>query len=148
MHIIKRADGGVSIIDLVDGSDVGEEFAKWESTADPTWLPATVEEINPASIPKDRTFRDAWTHGDGIVVDMPKAQEVVRERLRAARVEKLAALDVELLRAIESKDKAKQTEVTVRKQELRDLPSDPRITESTTPEGLSAVMVELLAQVQ
>lgn len=82
-------------------------------------------------------FRDAWDFdGSKIHVDMPKAREVHKGRLRAMRAPKLAALDVEQLRG---------RDVAAQKQALRDCTADPRIAAAKTPAELLAVIPEVLA---
>jgi hypothetical protein len=74
-----------------------------------------------------------------ITVDMAKAREIQRGRIRAARQPLLAALDVEFMRAVEAGDAARQAEVAAQKQALRDAPAHPDIEAAETPEALKAV---------
>lgn len=94
--------------------------------------------IESDDIPADRTFRDAWT--TELVVDMPKAREIHRERLRGLRAPLLKALDIEYQRADELRDDDKKREITAKKQALRDVTDDPAIAAAQTPEQLAAVM--------
>lgn len=91
--------------------------------------------------PYDRTFRDAWqaTGPDtGIIdVDMEKAKEIWRDKIRARREEPLAALDTEYMRAMEAG--ADTAGIVAQKQALRDAPADPAIDAATTPEELKLV---------
>jgi hypothetical protein len=138
---IDRADGGMSIATLMNGSEAEAVFDKWEACADTEWLPATWSMVDDSAVPADRTFRDAWTAagGDGINVDMPKARDLHKRRIRAARRPLLEALDVEYQRADERGDVGGKTDVAARKQALRDAPSDPAIAAAKTPEELAAV---------
>lgn len=93
-----------------------------------------------AEIPTDYSFRAAWKDtGSTIAVDMPKARELTRERLRRERAPLLAALDVEAIRAVEAKDEARLAEVAAEKQRLRDITALPAIDAATTPEELKAI---------
>lgn len=93
-------------------------------------------------IPNERTFRDAWSFGGNpeagvIVVDMDKAREIWREKIRIARKPVLEALDAEFMQALET---GADTSVTVAlKQKLRDAPADPAIDAAQTPEELKLV---------
>lgn len=73
-----------------------------------------------------------------IVVNMQKAVEIKKDMIRAARQPLLEALDIEMMRAIESGDAARQTEVAAQKQALRDATQDPAILNAQTPEELKA----------
>jgi len=74
-----------------------------------------------------------------ITVNMTKAVEIKKEMIRAERKDKLEALDVEFMRAMEAGDADKQAEIAAKKQALRDATSDPAITAATTPDELKAV---------
>lgn len=72
-----------------------------------------------------------------ISVDMNKARAIHRDRMRAARTPKLAALDVAFQRALET---GSDTSIIVaQKQALRDVTSDPAIEAAQTPEELKAI---------
>lgn len=75
-----------------------------------------------------------------IVVNMQKALEIKKEMLRVDRKPMLEALDVQMLRAIESNDTAKQAEIAAKKQALRDCTQDPCILNASTPEELKAAV--------
>ena len=97
--------------------------------------------------PEDRTFRNAWTMGQEGAVDinMEKAREVWRNRMRKARAPLLAALDVEMSRAF--KDASQQEEIEARRQALRDVTDDPALEAAKTPEELRLVWPEALIRV-
>lgn len=75
-----------------------------------------------------------------IVVNMQKAKEIKKDMIRAERKPVIEALDVEMLRAIESGDTAKQSEIAAKKQALRDCTQDPCILNASTPEELKAAV--------
>ena len=80
--------------------------------------------VNTEDVPSDRSFRNAWKHTDGVIeVDIPKAVEIQKDRLRAERKPLLVALDTEYMKALEVKDEKKMAEVVAEKQRLRDITS-------------------------
>jgi hypothetical protein len=108
-YALTRVDGGVEIMET-DG-DPAVCLAKWH----PKRLAqiAEMREIDRAAIPLDRTFRGAWR--PDLTVDMAKAREIYRNKLRFMRAPKLAALDVEYQRADERGDVAAKAEIAARK---------------------------------
>jgi hypothetical protein len=74
-----------------------------------------------------------------ISVNMTKAKEIWKDKIRIARDPKLKALDVEFVRALEEGDIDKQAEVTSQKQALRDATADPAIDSATTTQQLKEV---------
>jgi len=71
-------------------------------------------------VPGDRAFRNAWEYDKGAIrVDIPKAQWITKERLRAERKPLLEALDVDALRALEGG--MDLTQIKADKQKLRDV---------------------------
>jgi len=71
-----------------------------------------------------------------IVINMQKAIEIKKQIIRAEREPLLARLDVEMMRALESGDAAKQAEIATKKQALRDATADPVVISAVTPEEL------------
>tara|TARA_R110001632_G_scaffold42279_1_gene106786 strand:+ start:1997 stop:2353 length:357 start_codon:yes stop_codon:yes gene_type:complete len=91
-------------------------------------------------IPAERTFRDGWEANEdtGVIsVNMEKAKDIWRDKIRQARVEPLAALDTAYMKALETS--ADTTQIVADKQALRDAPSLSSIDEATTPEELVAI---------
>jgi hypothetical protein len=79
-----------------------------------------------------------------ITINMTKAVEIKKDMIRAERAPILAALDIEMMRAIESGNTAKQAEIAAKKQALRDATKDPAILQAVTPEELKAAVPEAL----
>jgi len=77
-----------------------------------------------------------------ITVNMEKARNIHREKMRAARAPLLAALDVAFQRALEQN--ANTATIVAQKQALRDVTSDPAIEAAQTVEELKAVWPEVL----
>lgn len=94
------------------------------------------------ALPTDRKFRDAWrATEDAVIVDMDKARDIQRDRIRVAREPLMAALDVEQKRALVAEDKVKVAEIEAKLQALRDAPADPRIDAAQTPEELDLIKI-------
>ena len=68
--------------------------------------------------------------------DMAKAKEIHKTRIRAARPEKFAELDIEFQRALETS--ADTSAIIAKKQALRDAPADSAIDAATTESELKA----------
>lgn len=141
--IIKRSDGGVSILHLVGGKDILSEIEKWKTTAPGEYI--SHREMDIEAIPQDRTFRDAWADVTAEAVidhDMKKCRNIWRDRMRAARAPKLAALDIEAAKAVESGGDLRQ--ISAKKQALRDITKLPEIEIAKTPDELKSVWPESL----
>lgn len=107
-------------------------------------------EIVDDTILQDRTFRNALDLVNGVLVtDMPKARDIHREHIRAAREPKLSQADVDYFKALEAAvvtGLAPETpeytalEATAaHKKKLRDMPQMPEIDAAQTPEELKAI---------
>ena len=93
--------------------------------------------VEDSDIPKNTFFSQAWKIVDGkIEMDITKAREVHRENIRIARQEKLAELDIEFQRALESSSDT--STIVAKKQALRDAPADSAIDAATDEAGLKA----------
>lgn len=123
MKIIYQTATGVAIITPTGELSI-EEVAKKDV---PTGVPYRI--VNDDEVPSDRTFRNAWTDSNGIKVDMPKATEITKDRLRAERTPLLEAQDVLFQRALESGADTKA--IVAEKQRLRDI---TKITATTLNE--------------
>ena len=72
----------------------------------------------------------------GFGVDMAKAREIHKDKIRLARKPLLAALDVEFQKALETG--ASTTAIVAKKQALRDAPADSGITSASDTDALKA----------
>lgn len=138
MKIIYQTATGIAIIHPTGELSLEEVAAKDV----PAGVPYRI--VNDDEVPSDRTFRNAWKDEGGIKVDMPKAVNITKDRLRAERAPLLAALDVEFLLALEAENQKKQREIRERKQYLRDLPQDIRFVAAQTPGDLLAIKIDRL----
>src|SRR5437762_211267 len=98
-YAISRTDGSVSIMGILPQTDpefgpvyprIADELAKWSDDEKDV---VGVREISADEVPRDRTFRNAWTDDGSLSIDMDKARDIHRDRLRQLRAPKLAALD-------------------------------------------------------
>ena len=102
------------------------------------------------ALPKHRYFTDAWAMGEDefknaiVVIDVEKAKEVWRRRMREARAPLMTKLDAEYFRAMEEGDKAKQKEIAATKKLLRDVTSLKELADAKTVEEIEAVWPDYL----
>ena len=97
-----------------------------------------VRDASSLTVPTDRTFRDAWQYnGDAVEINMTKAKEIHKDNLRAERNERLAALDVSYMKALEAGSGA--AEIATEKQTLRDITADARIANAADADALKAL---------
>ena len=95
----------------------------------------TIYTVQPSDCPTDRSFRDAWTFdGTNFGVDITKAKEIHKDRIRFAREKKLAELDVDFQRALETSSDT--TAIVAKKQVLRDYPAQSGISTAVTDTDL------------
>lgn len=75
------------------------------------------------SLDIDLDFFDAFDFcpTNGAKINIPRAQEIQRDRWRTARTPLLAALDIAFMRAGESTDTVHQASIAAQKQALRDV---------------------------
>ena len=72
----------------------------------------------------------------GFGIDMAKAREIHKNNIREARTPKLAELDIEFQKALETG--ASTTDIVAKKQALRDAPADSGIAAATDEASLKA----------
>ena len=72
----------------------------------------------------------------GFGIDMAKAKEIHKKNIRNAREPKLAELDIEFQKALETG--ASTTDIVAKKNALRDAPADSAIDAATDEAGLKA----------
>ncbi len=92
--------------------------------------------VNIVDLPRDNDFYDAWEmDATSVTVNLDKAKEITKKRLRAEREPLLAAQDVAFQRALESG--ADTTAIVAEKNRLRDITG--LVDAVTTLEGLRAI---------
>ena len=72
----------------------------------------------------------------GFGVDMANAREIHKTNIRTARTPKLAELDVEFQKALETG--ASTTDIVAKKQALRDAPADAGIASASDTDALKS----------
>ena len=72
----------------------------------------------------------------GFGIDMAKAREIHKTNIRTARTPKLAELDIEFQKALETG--ASTTDIVAKKQALRDAPADSGIAAANNADALKA----------
>jgi hypothetical protein len=78
----------------------------------------------------------------GITIDIAKAKDVWKDKIRVARKPALEKLDVDYMKALEDADTPAQQAIVTVKQTLRDLPS--QVDTATTVDEIKAVWNDLL----
>jgi hypothetical protein len=92
--------------------------------------------VNLADLPRDNDFYDAWEmDATSVTVNLDKAKEITKKRLRMERASLLEAQDVLFQRALESG--ADTTAIVAEKNRLRDVTG--LVDAVTTLEGLRAI---------
>lgn len=142
--VIRRADGGISFAPIMRERAENESAEEFEALCfrrllaeHPTATRVGIMDAD--ALPARDEFRNAWgVVGGKVEVDIERARPIQRDRLRALRAPLLAALDVDMLRAIEAGDSAAQRDITRRKQALRDVTSVPDIDSASTLAELRA----------
>jgi len=98
--------------------------------------------VEDSAIPTDKSFRGSWVGvdigntGATITTDMTKAKEIHKAKIREARVDKLAALDIEFQKALETG--ADTSTIVAKKQTLRDAPAASGISTAASEADLKA----------
>lgn len=103
---------------------------------------------------QDRYFRNAWAFGDGVIdIDMPKAREIQKAKIRAERAGRFEEYDTALTKlsaknlgngALNASEKAEVNAAEAARQKLRDAPNDARIDAASTPSELKALTLDVL----
>jgi len=111
--IFSNANGGVST--CVPTGEISIEAVLAKDCPDGALI------VESSSLPnQDSDFYDAWELSNGVVsVNLAKAKEITKRRLRAEREPLLAAQDVLFQRALETG--ADTTAIVAEKQRLRDI---------------------------
>lgn len=93
--------------------------------------------IDADQCPKNRKYRDAWVLvDDAIDIDMTRARDIARDRVRAWRTKQFPELDAQYMMANEKNDQEAMMAVASEKQKLRDLPASPLIAQAQSPAEL------------
>lgn len=120
--ILKRVDGTVAIVTPTQEGIDTYGFDGVMTQANPTSLPITI--VDNITLPTDRVFRNAWEEGvGGVAINRIKAETIHMNRLRYLRKQQLLLLDKEYLMADENNNPAEKQAITLKKNQLRDMPT-------------------------
>ena len=126
--IYTNSDGTVSII--TPAGDVNDAIKDVPSGL-------SYEIVEDSVIPTDRSFRNAWKQNSKTIeTDMTKAKEIHKDKIRIARAPKLAELDIEFQKALETSSST--TDIVAKKQVLRDAPAASGISTAASEADLKA----------
>lgn len=104
-----------------------------------------VHVIDATDVPSDRSFREAWTTtGNGIQVDIDRARDIHRARIRSARDAELIKLDIAYIRADETGDTIEKNRIAAAKQLLRDAPAYDGIASASSLDELKALTLDAI----
>jgi len=142
--VCTRPDGGISIvvpaISVDDPPSFTEAEALQRARANVPSDAVSTRDVEASALPSSRVFRDAWVlSGASIVVDMPRARTIHRERIRQRAAVLIARADADWISAEQNHDNAAKAAALARKLALVAAPNDPAIAAATTPEQLAAV---------
>lgn len=124
--VYTRPDGGTSIVTPIRNTHPVPETLTDEEIEQRSWNKLPADAINPvfvdpALISSDRTFRNAWKHD--LTVDIPKAQEITKQRLREERKALFAQNDLAIQDAFISGVKKDLDDAVAERNRLRDVPT-------------------------
>ena len=130
--IYENENGGVSV--TVPTGELSIEAVKTKDTPSGSII------VDSDTLPNsDNDFFDAWQlSGSTVSVNISKAKEITKKRLRAEREPLLAAQDVLFQRALETS--ADTTAIVAEKQRLRDITT--QVDSATTTAQLRAMKAE------
>jgi len=102
-------------------------------------IDSTEYDTETLSLPTDRVFREAWEapENGAIAVNMDKAKDVWRDKIRLARPDEFTKLDADFMKALETGSDT--STIAAQKQALRDAPQHADIDAATTPDELKLV---------
>lgn len=118
---IERADGGVSIMEVIDETKLEDCLQKWSFHHGAV---VSYRVIGLDDHPQDRTFRNAWK--PDLTVCMDRAREIHMGRIREKRNERLTELDKRKYGADYDSERHK----------LRNIPQEFDLSVAATPDEL------------
>jgi len=83
-----------------------------------------------------------------IIINLTKAKDIAKDKLRAERAPVLASLDVSYMRAVESGNTELQTAIAEQKQTLRDITAHKTIVNASSADELKESMNSLIEQIK
>lgn len=98
--------------------------------------------VDQSLLPTDREFRKAWTVFG--TIDLEKAKDVWRDKIRVARDKKIKELDIKWMKAMEKGETTIAASIAADKQVLRDLPQREEISRASSVEELKSFWPSIL----
>jgi hypothetical protein len=151
-------EGGVSIVHAAPKSDLEKVLGplseeNYMAHVIGKSLPPGVKKVfvlaDDWSPPESREFRNAWqiTEDGQIAIDMGKARDIHRDKLRLHRAREFLRLDTDALIALSQGDHGAAATIDEEKQRLRDAPAHPAIEAAATADELSAITLSKLTAI-
>lgn len=138
-YALEREDGHVVIFEPAPGYDPSLAIAKFSETV---FRPKSVTEVDVADLPARDEYRDAWEISAGkIEPSIIKAREVHKNILRRQRAPVLAALDLEINKALSQGRNQDVIRYEAERQRLRDVTARPEIDAATSIEDLKKISI-------
>jgi hypothetical protein len=152
-RLVYQGEDGVAKVVVPSPSFIkrGGTAAELEAKTVPEDCKDSCDVVDTSTIPEDRIFRNAWQTKKGKSidsVDISKALEIAKDKIRDVRNPKLADLDVESIRADEVGDTAQKADVVAKKKTAREATADSRLTTAKTESKLKAAMETVIAEVK
>tara|TARA_R100001594_G_scaffold6389_1_gene18203 strand:+ start:3104 stop:3583 length:480 start_codon:yes stop_codon:yes gene_type:complete len=109
----------------------------------------TADIVDKSEVLSDRTFRNAWetSKGKSTEVNLSKAKDIAKEKVREARTPKFQELDIAYQRADEAGDADAKAAVVTKKQTARDATANTKITNADSVANLKTGMNEVITEV-
>lgn len=133
MKVLLIQEGDSVVVKIPTPGTNFEEFAQQNPGA-------TI--VDQATLPKTREFRDAWTVNG--TVDIEKAKEVWKNKIRSVRNKRLQDLDIEWMKAMEKGQTTIASAISADKQVLRDITKREELTKAKTVEEIKAFWPKIL----
>lgn len=144
----RAEDGGLTVLTPVrNTAPVLEDISDFEMIARAVGdVPKDATNVQIISaVPPDRTFRNAWIAGNGVIEhDMVKAREIAKDMIRAQRAPLFVKNDLLIQDALLSGNEADKAKAVATRDTLRNSTADPSIAAAQTPEELKAVLPAIL----
>ncbi len=133
MKVLLIQEGDSVVVKIPTPGTNFEEFAQQNPGA-------TI--VDQATLPKTREFRDAWTVNG--TIDVEKAKEVWKNKIRSTRNKRLQDLDIEWMKAMEKGQTTIASAISADKQVLRDITKSEELTKAKTVEEIKAFWPKIL----
>jgi hypothetical protein len=99
-YALPKVDGGVVVMQCVEGADPAVEIERWHPNTR-ALVTGEIHEIDPKSLPTDRTYRAAWTLDKGaLVVDETKKAAIDAAPKPLSLEQRIAALEAKTALAV------------------------------------------------